>query len=94
MLKRSDLLALNFYKKEAFTGSLTGMRYRVAKDGDDLIATVWPEPFSYDNTSDDKKQSEHFPYSEEGLNAIVEWLNRIREEQKETWENAPFWVKR
>ena len=92
MLKRSDFLALGFYKKEKFTGSDAGMRFRVEKDGDELLVTIWPEPFSFDNTPDEQKQCARFPFGEEGLCDAVEWLNRQHEEQLPLWKNAPFFV--
>lgn len=85
MIKRSDLLALNFYKKEKFTGSFKGMRYRVELCGEKpdlkLKATVWPEPYAYDATADDKKISEEFEYSEEGMDLVAAWLNEQHKEQ-------------
>ena len=39
------------------------------------MATVWPEPFSYENTDDEKKLTKEFPFSEEGIVSGVEWLN-------------------
>lgn len=79
MIKREDLLALDYYKKAKFTGSHRGMRYRVEAVGEKpdlkLKATVWPEPLSFDATSDDKKTSEEFEYSKDGLVKVTEWLN-------------------
>ena len=39
MIKRKDLLAFNFYKKEKFTGSYHGMRYLIqkAEEGEENI---------------------------------------------------------
>ncbi|MBO5229131.1 MAG: hypothetical protein J6B39_09075 [Lachnospiraceae bacterium] len=79
MIKREDLLALDYYKKAKFTGSHKGMRYRVESVGEKpdlkLKATVWPEPLSYDTTADDKKTSEEFEFSKDGLVKVTEWLN-------------------
>ena len=74
MITRKDVMPVNFLKKEKFTGSDTGMRYRMEmtkrevpkEDGADgetveetvLTVTSWPEPFS-----------------EEGIVSGVEWLN-------------------
>lgn len=79
MIERKTFLALNFYKKEAFTGSYQGMRYRIVKveeeDQKFLQAVCWPEPFSFAKTPDEQKIAEKFPYSEEGLCRIADWLN-------------------
>ena len=75
-------MPVNFLKKEKFTGSDTGMRYRMEmtkrevpkEDGADgetveetvLTVTSWPE---------EEKTREEFPFSEEGIVSGVEWLN-------------------
>ena len=80
-MKRSDLLTLEFYKYEPFSGSDSGIRYRVEKyqeseDSDkQLKVTIWPEPFSFENTPDDKKTSRLFDFSEDGLVNCAEWIN-------------------
>lgn len=79
MIRREDLLALDFYKKEKFTGSHKGMRYRVEAFGEKpdlkLKATVWPEPFAYASTKDELMTANEFEYSNDGLAAVAEWLN-------------------
>ena len=50
MITTEDILNMNFYKKEKFTGSYKGMRYLVKKEKDDaendiFRATVWPGKF-------------------------------------------------
>ncbi len=79
MIQRSDLLALDYYKKAKFTGSYKGMRYRVESFGEKpdlkLKATIWPEPLSFDATAEGKKTAEEFEYSNDGLVKVAEWLN-------------------
>lgn len=64
-------MPVNFLKKEKFTGSDTGMRYRMEmtkrevpkEDGADgetveetvLTVTSWPEPYGYDATPEEEK---------------------------------------
>lgn len=85
MITRSDVMPVNFLKKENFTGSDRGMRYRMEKgeeNGDTvLIVTVWPEPYGFDATPDEQKTRETFPFSEEGIEAGVAWLNQMKEER-------------
>ena len=49
MIERKDVMPVNFLKKENFTGSDTGMRYRMEKASKEeetvLKVTVWPEPY-------------------------------------------------
>ncbi len=40
-----------------------------------LQAVIWPEPLNYENTTEDKKHSMEFPFSQDGLSAAVAWLN-------------------
>ena len=80
---------------EAFFGSHKGMRFRLARqplenvvftpvDQRDpsakLMATVWPEPYSYFDTEEEKKISEFFEISEEGFENAVTWINEQYEE--------------
>ena len=74
-----------FYRKKAvLTASYRGMRYRIWKESrtaegaeeehDCLLAAIWPEPYCYEKTPEEKRQEREFPYSEEGLDQIYEWL--------------------
>lgn len=84
MIDRIDLFHLPFYKKEAFTGSDRGLRFWIGKteeqeDGSEetktvLRAILWPEPFALKHTEDEKKISRDFPFSEEGLDQIYDWI--------------------
>ena len=102
MLTAHDLFGLtHYYYGEAFFGSCQGMRYRVAADPlkrmrpdkpvpEDvrLVATVWPEPWSWAGTEEQEKKSESFPFSPEGLDQVADWLNTCYEEEKTRWNAA------
>lgn len=79
MIVREDILSLEFLKKSEYTGSSGSIRYRLeaiqAEGAKRLRAIVWPEPFSFAATPEDKKLSEEFPFSEEGIAEAVEWMN-------------------
>ena len=51
MITPEDILNLNFYKKEKFTGSYKGMRYLIQKEHDEesdtdvFRAIYWPGPY-------------------------------------------------
>lgn len=82
MINRKELLSLNFYKSKPFTGSDGKLRYRVEKieDPDDatqtmLLATVWPGPYAFAKTPDEKKAHHTAAFSEEGLQELVDWIN-------------------
>lgn len=83
-MERKEFMPVHFLKKEPFTGSHKGLRFRMEKaeqTGEDgqavtcLKVTAWPEPYGYDATPEEKKKSVCFDLSEEGIVAGVEWLN-------------------
>lgn len=76
-------------KKAGFSGSHKGMRFFVKSfEEGQITAYVYPEPNNFDNTPEDKKISETFEYTTEGVDACVAWLNQIYEEKKEQWDDA------
>lgn len=79
MVKRENLLSLSYYEFYPFTGSDSGLRYRVEKtenDGDkQLLATAWRSPLAFDYTPDEDKATFQAEFSNDGLTAIAEWLN-------------------
>lgn len=87
MIERNRLLSLGYYAKApSFTGSDKNKYYKIEKveleiDEDKkekkLQATVWPGPFSSENTPDEKKQKLIADFSEEGLLELVDWMNSI-----------------
>ncbi len=93
MIQRSDILSIPYLKKAIFTGSFQGMRYRLEKveqeEGQCLKATIWEGPYNYAVTPEEKKESAEFPFSEEGILQVVDWLNGKWEEEPERWRKAP-----
>lgn len=83
MVRRIDLMALNFYKKEPLTGSLSGMRYRISMTGEgetaELSVVLYPDEVCFEKTDESKKQYYSFPFSDEGLKQITEFLNKKAE---------------
>lgn len=88
MLTRGDLLPLKFVEKEDFAGSHKGMRFMLCKETEDgekkLKAYVWSEPFCFAATPDEEKLSELFEFSEDGLDAAIDWMNEKYELKKTT----------
>ena len=93
-LTGKDLFSIAHYEYgEAYFGSLQGMRFRVAREPLEdvhytppekrgactLLASVWPEPDSYRSAPDHAVISKNFPFTQEGLDQAVEWLNEIHE---------------
>lgn len=88
MLTRNEFLSLNFVKKEDYTGSYKGMRFMLHQATVDeekkLQAYVWPEPYGFEATEDEKKLSEYFSFSEQGLEEAIVWMNERYEMVKYT----------
>ena len=92
MILRDDILSMEYLKKSEFTGCHQGMRYRLegvgGKDERQLKVTVWPEPFNYFKTPDEKKQSAYFVFEEEGVLKAVSWMNERFEQDLELWDHS------
>lgn len=90
MIEKEKFHVLNYIKKEEYCGSMDGMRYMLKKkddeDGAKLEVIIWPEPFCYAKTQEDKKQRREFSLTEEGVMEAADWLNEQYVEQKPLWE--------
>lgn len=95
----SSQIALEYIKKEDFLGSYRGMRYRLSKQlskdsgdqsgGQNIIEVIiWPEPYNFFKTPVEKKQRKEFPFSPEGKEEAVLWLNEEYHRQKVLWEDS------
>ena len=88
MIEQSQLLSINYYKKgKPFTGSDTGMRYRIAKDPSPyeeeescFLVSVWPEPYCYEDTPKEEIIDKYIPYTPEDFAGIAAYLNTMHEE--------------
>lgn len=97
MIERSSLFHLSFYKKTHFTGSYRGMRYYITKakeseaeDAKDILrAIVYPEPYNFENTPEEEKTQEDFPFTEDGLDAACNWLNIQYDNRTDYWQHTP-----
>lgn len=87
-------ISIPFLKKSRFTGSYLGMRYqlqksdRVVQEATEteasktepaVLAIIWPEPFNFEVTPDEKKHSREFPFTQDGIWEAVDWLNAEHE---------------
>lgn len=90
MITTDDVLNMNFYKKEKFTGSYKGMRYLLMKDTMEVLSDnpetptetktvfrcyVWPGPYNFATTPNEEKRMETFPFTAEGKQQAVDWMN-------------------
>lgn len=84
---------LPYINRGVYTGSYKGMRYRMCKKeteekGKYLEAVIYPEPFCFEVTPEEQKQWGEFPFTSEGFDEAVVWLNQEYESQKERWVEA------
>lgn len=56
-----------------------------------LEVVVWKEPYSYEATPEEEKQRHRFPFSEEGRELAISWLEDIYEHHREEWRAAMKW---
>ncbi|MDD6661536.1 MAG: GNAT family acetyltransferase [Lachnospiraceae bacterium] len=70
------IFSLELIRKERFAGSCGMMRYMLMMDDGKMKASVYPEPYCWEATPEDQKESQFFEYSAEGIEAMVKWLNQ------------------
>ena len=98
-VNRDDLLRLSFYKKKPYSGSLSGMRFRIEKHEEQVEdseekkvcfrAWVYPEPYSFEVTDESQKKYMDFPFENEALNDIKLWLDECYAAEKDRWQSTP-----
>jgi hypothetical protein len=87
MVEKRNMMPLAFFQKEPYTGSTEGMRYRIAKEVEKkeneevsfLEAVVYPEPYCYEATPEEDKIRKRFPFTQESLEDVRNWLNETIE---------------
>ena len=84
----SATISIQYIKKDDFTGSFKGMRYRLSKAGEGMEVVIWPGPYNFIKTPEEKKQREEFPLTLEGKEEAVKWLNKQYEMQRSLWEST------
>ena len=86
------LIPVNGLKKEPFSGSHRGMRYLFQGDDGKSSTTftvfIYPEPWCFEQTPDEKKESAVFPLTEEGMDQAVAWLWERYDADRERWSDA------
>ncbi len=89
MLERSGFMPINYLKKESYTGSFQGMRYKMIKaaagEGEEertvLRVFHWPEPYGFDATKEEDKSWMDTSFDEAGILEGIRWLNQAYEEK-------------
>ena len=81
-------LSTKFLKKESYSGSYRGMRYTLKKGDEGILVYVYSEPWSFETTPEDERLTKECPYSDDGVNEAVEWLNNLYKEHRKFWDDA------
>ncbi len=86
------LIPFGGLKKEPFSGSHYGMRYFFrgddGKNSTTFTVYIYPEPWCFDDTPDEEKESAVFPLSDEGMDQAIAWLLEKFDAEKERWLTA------
>ena len=84
-----------FYRKGAILkASFQGMRYQVEKwQKKTMRKNVFALPyglsrFAFEKTPEENKIYAYFPYTEEGLDDVYDWLCTQYDEKKDRWDQA------
>lgn len=84
---------LPYVNRGVYTGSYVGMRYRLSKetreeDSKVLQVVIYPEPYNFECTPEEQKLYKDFPFTKEGFDEAVEYLNEQYDARQEEWETA------
>ena len=81
---------VNGLKKEPYSGCHNGMRYYMCANEDktEFNVTIYPEPLCFEKTPDDKKETNSFPITEDGMDAAIKWLYEKYDDRKDYWNNS------
>ena len=102
-IENKDSYGITWYEHaQPYLGSHRGMRFRIARNPMEDVSLksadakgeavfeviIWPEPYSFENTSDDKKTTATFPFDMDGKEQMIAWLNEQYENRYEEWEKV------
>lgn len=90
MIDKEKFHVFNYVKKEEYCASMEGMRYMLKKRQKEedtvLEVIIWPEPYCFAKTPEEKKQRREFEFSAAGVEQAADWLNQQYVEQKPLWD--------
>lgn len=83
-------LSVKYLKKQPYSGSHQGMRFRLhaPKDSDTVSVWIYPEPWCFETAPEEDKTLREFPFTPEGLEEAIRWLNASYEEKREYWKEC------
>ena len=83
-------LSVKYLKKQPYSGSHQGMRFRLhaPKDSDNVSVWIYPEPWCFEAAPEEDKTFREFPFTPEGVEEAIRWLNASYEEKREYWKEC------
>lgn len=85
-LRREQILSLEYYNyKGIFTGSIMAMHYRIEKEKKEeeeqavFLVHIWQGPYNFEVTSKEEMRKKEFPFTDEGAEEAVNWINEVFE---------------
>lgn len=81
-------LSIKYLKKQPYSGSHRGMRFQLyaPKGGEGLKVWIYGEPWCFDAAPENEKTLREFPFTQEGLEEAIQWLNTSYEENIQHWK--------
>ncbi len=68
-------ISINYIKLQSYYGSYEGVSFAFIKKDDRLEAYLYPAPFGFEATPDEKKLKAEFEFSDTGYAEAVAWMN-------------------
>ena len=95
MITAEEILPFGRFKYALpFTGSHNGMRYKIVhpkpNEGEEnlIYVDVWPGPLCHDKADQASFIKTTFPYSKEGYDEILPYLNKLYEDNMDKWPKS------
>lgn len=79
-------ISINYLKLQPYYGSYNGTSFALIKKDEKLEAYLYPGPFGFDATPEEKKLTQEFEFSSSGYEEAVAWMN----EHFKDFEIVPF----
>lgn len=84
------ILPFQFIKKSPLYGSFQGMNYRITEMDGKLQACVFPGPFAFEHTPEEKKEYAYFEFSDAGYEEALRYLDESYQAKDWRDEQIPF----
>ena len=68
-------ISINYIKLQPYYGSYNGVSFALIKNEEVLEAYLYPAPYCFDATPDEKKLKAEFEFGDNGYEQAVAWMN-------------------